>query len=32
MLNRVKILKKRYYEAEKEEISPYTEVKRSVEK
>ena len=32
LLNRVKILKKRYYEAEKEEISPYTEVKRSVEK
>ena len=32
MLNRVKILKKRYYEAEKEEISPYTEAKRSVEK
>ena len=32
LLNRVKTLKKRYYEAEKEEISPYTEVKRSVEK
>lgn len=32
LLNRVKILKKRCYEAQKEEISPYTEAKRSVEK
>ena len=32
LLNLVKILKKRCYEAQKEEISPYTEAKRSVEK
>ena len=32
LLNRVKILKKRCYEAQKEESSPYTEAKRSVEK
>lgn len=32
LLNRVKILKKRCDEAQKEEISPYTEAKRSVEK